>query len=77
MGAARRTTLVLGATGRLGSEIARRMVGLSSTLLVHGADPAETALLGSDVALQVLPIVIVGGSLLTVCQRLERIHAAL
>jgi hypothetical protein len=25
----------------------------------------------------VLPIVLVGGSLLTVCQRLERIHAAL
>jgi NAD(P)-dependent dehydrogenase (short-subunit alcohol dehydrogenase family) len=50
MGAARRTTLVLGATGRLGSEIARRMAGLSSTLLVHGADPAETALLGSELA---------------------------
>jgi NAD(P)-dependent dehydrogenase (short-subunit alcohol dehydrogenase family) len=50
MGAARRTTLVLGATGRLGSEIARRMVGLSSTLLLHGADPAETALLGGELA---------------------------
>jgi NAD(P)-dependent dehydrogenase (short-subunit alcohol dehydrogenase family) len=50
MSAARRTTLVLGATGRLGSEIARRMAGLSSTLLVHGADPAETALLGSELA---------------------------
>ncbi len=50
MGAARRTTLVLGATGRLGGEIARRMVGLSSTLLLHGADPAETALLGGELA---------------------------
>lgn len=50
MGAARRTTLVLGATGRLGGEIARRMVGLSSTLLLHCADPAETALLGGELA---------------------------
>jgi NAD(P)-dependent dehydrogenase (short-subunit alcohol dehydrogenase family) len=50
MGAARRTTLVLGATGQIGSEIARRLVGLSSTLLLHGADPAETALLGGELA---------------------------
>lgn len=50
MGAARRTTLVLGATGRLGTDIARRMVGLSSTLLLHGADAAETALLGGELA---------------------------
>ncbi|HEV3355383.1 MAG TPA: SDR family NAD(P)-dependent oxidoreductase [Pseudonocardiaceae bacterium] len=50
MSAARRTTLVLGATGRVGGEIARRMVGLSSTLLLHGADPAETALLGGELA---------------------------
>jgi NAD(P)-dependent dehydrogenase (short-subunit alcohol dehydrogenase family) len=50
MVAARATTLVLGATGRLGSDIARRLVGLSSTLLLHGADPAETALLGGELA---------------------------
>jgi len=50
MGAARATTLVLGATGRLGSDIARRLVGLSSTLLLHGADPAETALLGGELS---------------------------
>ncbi len=38
MGTLRRTALVLGATGELGGDIARRMVGLSSTLVVHGPD---------------------------------------
>jgi NAD(P)-dependent dehydrogenase (short-subunit alcohol dehydrogenase family) len=38
MGTLRRTALVLGATGELGADIARRMVGLSSTLVLHGQD---------------------------------------
>lgn len=43
MGTLRRTALVLGATGELGADIARRMVGLSSTLVLHGPDEGELA----------------------------------
>lgn len=43
MGTLRRTALVLGATGELGADIARRMAGLSSTLVLHGPDEGELA----------------------------------
>jgi NAD(P)-dependent dehydrogenase (short-subunit alcohol dehydrogenase family) len=46
----RRSTLVLGATGELGGDVAHRMVGLSSTLLVHGPDPSETERLAAELA---------------------------
>jgi NAD(P)-dependent dehydrogenase (short-subunit alcohol dehydrogenase family) len=48
MGTVRRTALVLGATGELGADIARRMVGLSSTLVVHGEDDDTLARLRTD-----------------------------
>jgi NAD(P)-dependent dehydrogenase (short-subunit alcohol dehydrogenase family) len=48
MGTVRRTALVLGATGELGADIARRMVGLSSTLVVHGEDLDTLALLRAE-----------------------------
>ncbi|HEX3786731.1 MAG TPA: SDR family NAD(P)-dependent oxidoreductase [Pseudonocardiaceae bacterium] len=44
----RRTAVVLGATGELGSSVARRVLGLSSTLLVHGPDRTETELLAAE-----------------------------
>jgi NAD(P)-dependent dehydrogenase (short-subunit alcohol dehydrogenase family) len=50
MGTLRRTALVLGATGELGSDIARRMVGLSSTLIVHGRDSDSLARLRAELA---------------------------
>ena len=52
MNARRRTALVLGATGDLGRDIARRLVGLSATLLVHGADSAETGRLCAELAMR-------------------------
>jgi NAD(P)-dependent dehydrogenase (short-subunit alcohol dehydrogenase family) len=48
MGTVRRTALVLGATGELGADIARRMVGLSSTLVLHGEDHDTLALLRAE-----------------------------
>lgn len=42
MSSTRRSTLVLGATGEFGGEVARRMLGLSDILLVHGPGAAET-----------------------------------
>jgi NAD(P)-dependent dehydrogenase (short-subunit alcohol dehydrogenase family) len=48
MGTQRRTALVLGATGELGTEIARRLVGLSSTVLLHGHDQDEVTRLRAD-----------------------------
>lgn len=44
----RHTALVLGATGDLGGRIARRLQGLCSTLLVHGADEAGTTILAAE-----------------------------
>jgi NAD(P)-dependent dehydrogenase (short-subunit alcohol dehydrogenase family) len=62
MGTLRRTALVLGATGELGGEIARRLIGLSSTLFVHGPDPEAVARLTGELAAmddgcQVVPLV--------------------
>jgi NAD(P)-dependent dehydrogenase (short-subunit alcohol dehydrogenase family) len=62
MGTLRRTALVLGATGELGGEIARRLIGLSATLFVHGPDADELArlseeLTGMDERCQVVPVV--------------------
>lgn len=48
MGTQRRTALVLGATGELGTEITRRLVGLSSTVLFHGRDQDEVDRLSAD-----------------------------
>jgi NAD(P)-dependent dehydrogenase (short-subunit alcohol dehydrogenase family) len=48
MGTVRRTALVLGATGELGADIARRMIGLSSTLVVHGEDDESLARLRTE-----------------------------
>jgi NAD(P)-dependent dehydrogenase (short-subunit alcohol dehydrogenase family) len=48
MSTVRRTALVLGATGELGADIARRMVGLSSTLVVHGEDDDTLARLRAE-----------------------------
>lgn len=50
MGTLRRTALVLGATGELGTDIAKRMVGLSSTLVVHGPDDDAVARLRAELA---------------------------
>jgi NAD(P)-dependent dehydrogenase (short-subunit alcohol dehydrogenase family) len=50
MGTQRRTALVLGATGELGTNIARRMVGLSSTLVLHGHDGGSLTKLRTDLA---------------------------
>ncbi|HEX4700515.1 MAG TPA: SDR family NAD(P)-dependent oxidoreductase [Pseudonocardiaceae bacterium] len=70
MGTLRRTALVLGATGELGGEIARRLIGLSATLFVHGADADELAGLGEELAgmderCQVVPVVADFASLTT------------
>jgi NAD(P)-dependent dehydrogenase (short-subunit alcohol dehydrogenase family) len=43
-----RTALVLGATGQLGADIARRMVGLTSTLVLHGPDEHALAELRAE-----------------------------
>lgn len=48
MGTLHRTALVLGATGELGADIAKRMVGLSSTLIVHGPDEDALARLHAE-----------------------------
>jgi NAD(P)-dependent dehydrogenase (short-subunit alcohol dehydrogenase family) len=50
MSTLRRTALVLGATGELGGDIARRMVGLSSTLILHGQDEDTLAGLRAELA---------------------------
>lgn len=52
MGTLRRTALVLGATGALGADIARRMVGLTSTLVLHGPDGPALAALRAELAPQ-------------------------
>jgi NAD(P)-dependent dehydrogenase (short-subunit alcohol dehydrogenase family) len=62
MGTLRRTALVLGATGELGGEIARRLIGLSATLFVHGPDADELTrlseeLAGMDERCEVVPVV--------------------
>lgn len=46
----RRTALVLGASSDLGAEVARRLAGLMSTLLVHGANPDDLPRLSEEVA---------------------------
>jgi CDP-diacylglycerol--glycerol-3-phosphate 3-phosphatidyltransferase len=51
-------------------------MGKADRMACLGVAVATTALLASPIPLQVLPIVIVGGCLLTLVQRLERIHAA-
>lgn len=50
MSTLRRTALVLGATGELGGDIARRLVGLSSTLILHGQDRDGVAALRDRLA---------------------------
>jgi len=50
MGTLRRTALVLGASGELGGEIARRLVGLCSTVFVHGPDADELDALCAELA---------------------------
>jgi NAD(P)-dependent dehydrogenase (short-subunit alcohol dehydrogenase family) len=50
MGTLRRTALVLGASGDLGGEIARRLIGLCSTVFVHGPDAGELAALVDELA---------------------------
>lgn len=48
MSSQRRGALVLGATGELGGEVARRLLGLSGTLLLHGPDPDEIRQLAAE-----------------------------
>jgi NAD(P)-dependent dehydrogenase (short-subunit alcohol dehydrogenase family) len=50
MGTLRRTALVLGGSGELGGEIARRLIGLSSTLFVHGMVEDELTELCAELA---------------------------
>lgn len=50
MGTLRRTALVLGASGELGGEIARRLIGLSSTVFVHGPDAGQLSVLCDELA---------------------------
>jgi NAD(P)-dependent dehydrogenase (short-subunit alcohol dehydrogenase family) len=50
MGTLRRTALVLGATGELGTDIAKRMIGLSSTVVVHGVEEESVARLRAELA---------------------------
>jgi NAD(P)-dependent dehydrogenase (short-subunit alcohol dehydrogenase family) len=62
MNSVRRTALVLGATGGLGEEVARRLLGLSATLLVHGPNREQTERLAAELGemderCQVLPVV--------------------
>lgn len=61
MGTLRRTALVLGASGELGGEIARRLIGLSSTVFVHGPGTDQLAafcdeLAGVDEQCHVIPV---------------------
>ncbi len=61
MGTLRRTALVLGGSGELGGEIARRLIGLSSTLFVHGMVEDELTELCAELAdvderCQVVPV---------------------
>jgi NAD(P)-dependent dehydrogenase (short-subunit alcohol dehydrogenase family) len=61
MGTLRRTALVLGGSGELGAEIARRLIGLSSTLFVHGMVKDELTELCAELAevderCQVVPV---------------------
>ena len=61
MGTLRRTALVLGASGELGSEIAKRLIGLSSMVFVHGPDADQLRALcdelaGADEQCQVTPV---------------------
>jgi NAD(P)-dependent dehydrogenase (short-subunit alcohol dehydrogenase family) len=46
----RRGTLVLGATGSLGSDLSRRLLGLSDTLFVQGPDAERTAALAVELS---------------------------
>lgn len=50
MGTLRRTALVLGASGELGGEIARRLIGLSATVFVHGPNEGELGQLRDELA---------------------------
>ena len=52
-------------------------MGKADRMAWLGLAAVASALLSSELPLQLLPIVLVGGSLVTLCQRLERIHAAL
>jgi len=61
MGTLRRTALVLGGSGELGGEIARRLIGLSSTLFLHGMVEDELTELCAELAdvderCQVVPV---------------------
>jgi CDP-diacylglycerol--glycerol-3-phosphate 3-phosphatidyltransferase len=51
-------------------------MGKADRMAWLGIASAASALLASPIPLQVLPIVLVGGCLVTLVQRLERIHAA-
>ncbi|HWC81317.1 MAG TPA: SDR family NAD(P)-dependent oxidoreductase [Pseudonocardiaceae bacterium] len=48
MSSLRRSALVLGASGELGGDVARRLLGLSSTLLLHGPDRDEIKALAAE-----------------------------
>lgn len=50
MNSARGTALVLGASGALGADVALRLAGLTSTLLVHGASLDEVSRLRAEIA---------------------------
>jgi NAD(P)-dependent dehydrogenase (short-subunit alcohol dehydrogenase family) len=50
MGSLRRTALVLGATGELGGDIARRLLGLCSTVFVHGASQQDATRLRAELS---------------------------
>jgi CDP-diacylglycerol--glycerol-3-phosphate 3-phosphatidyltransferase len=52
-------------------------MGKADRMACLGIAATASALLASPIPLQLLPIVLVGGGLLTLVQRLERIHAAL
>ncbi|HEX4723287.1 MAG TPA: SDR family NAD(P)-dependent oxidoreductase, partial [Pseudonocardiaceae bacterium] len=50
MGTLRRTALVLGASGELGGEIVRRLIGLCSMVFVHGPDADALSALCAELA---------------------------
>jgi len=52
------------------------LMGKADRMAWLGLAATASALLGTDVPLEVLPMLIVGGGVLTIVQRLERIHAA-
>jgi len=52
------------------------VMGKADRMAWLGLAAAASALLGTDLPLQALPILVVGGGMLTLVQRLERIHAA-